>query len=181
MSIMTLKRPEPTYRQTASASDQGTTFSRTRVTAARQQINIEPIGIQQTTDQLLTAALLQATSVVRDGTRDLGVDRAGTLVARIAELLDPAEWEEGDEILKVGSVRTLVRTLIALEHDVGGIALTRAGNLAVSWSGDDGKLRVEALPDGKVSWALICRAGDVIDARHQSSDTIANLRSICES
>lgn len=179
MNTMTLKWPNSLARATASASEQGAKFARTRL-LGQPQITIETDGEVASLEVRLATALHQATEVIRQSTRNLSNDRSRKLIARISELLRAEDWDEDDEILKVASVRTLIRTLIALDCDAGGLALTRGGNLAASWTEAGRNLRVEALPDGTVSWALVSRTGDAIEAKHAIGDSIANLRLVCE-
>ena len=177
MSTMTLKHPSYFSRSTASASEQGVRFARARV-LSRPQIIVESEGEVAPLEDRLATALHQATEVVRHSTRDLGNERAEEVIARVSDLLCADDWDEDDEILKVASVRTLIRTLIALDCETGGLALTRGGNLTISWAEDGRNLRVEALPDGTVSWALVSRVGDSIEAKHQQNDKITNLWSV---
>lgn len=124
----------------------------------------------------LADALEQAKHVIRENVRDLDDHRRHDLVKKFTELLCPDDWDEGDEMLKVGSVRTLVRALIALDAQIGALTLTRSGHVVRTWSEDGKTLRLEALPDANVAWSLLKRVDDRIEVRDHPSDTISNMR-----
>ena len=125
-----------------------------------------------TLKQRLADALAQAKSLASEGVRYLGTDRAKDFRTRLTELLNPEDWEDGDVVLREASTRTMIRTAIAVDAPTGGLTLTAAGNLVCTWHDGERKVRVEALPNGYVSWAIIKRVGEELVPNHKVADTI---------
>src|SRR5690554_6757739 len=63
----------------------------------------------------LSTTLSRSTYAVFEQARYLGTKSASEIVAALSELLSPDCWDETDEMLKIGSVRTQIRGIIALQ------------------------------------------------------------------
>lgn len=138
-------------------------------TVARQ--NAKP----STEAEVIIERLALARGIVQRSIRDLGVVRADALTKQLRAILDPNEWESGDQVLGMGSLKTLIRTLAAADLSVGSLTITRSGNLACTWISGSETLRLEALGDGSVSWAQLCSAGAETRTSYGNRESIPAL------
>lgn len=160
---------------TTSVSDQGRKYARVRFATSGGLWTTDTLSPELTLADKLTHALAQAKGAIRNSVRDLRPEQAASLATQIGDLLIPDNWEDGDEVLKVGSVHTLVRLVIAMARPAGNLTLTKRGNIVATWSDQHHTLRVEALADGRVSWAHVLRGDGVTHTKHQAADSIGGL------
>lgn len=160
---------------TVSASRQGNEFGRDRLVDSGMPITYHRDDAASI-ESRLSGRLTKAKEFVRYSVRDLGADHAQKIASRLSYLFDSGDWDEADELPKVSSVQTMVKTIIALGLPTGSLTLTRTGHLVGTWHDANGSLRIEGLPDGNVTWARIRKEGDQTRAYHHAFDSIGNLR-----
>lgn len=163
---------------TSAVSEQGRDYQRTD--ARGKAVIRHSASPSPTLERRLSDALVQSKNAISAAVRDLGSDRAQALRTRLVELLDPDDWEDGDVVLREASMQTMIRATIAVHAPTTGMTLTSSGNLVSTWTTGDRKVRVEALPTGRVSWAIVDRQGDTLVPRNQAADSIVGLQAALE-
>lgn len=124
----------------------------------------------------LSESLSRATSAVFEQTRYLGLECSRQVVRSLTELLSLDAWDDGDELLKVGSVRTMLKAIIALQKGCGDLTVTRTGHLVATWRTHGETLRVEAKADGRMAWAVLHTRGSQPRHEHQADGSITDLQ-----
>jgi hypothetical protein len=162
------------YSTTSATSTQGQFFGRIRTPANAIVRNLS--APQPTIEERLSNALTQAKTVIAHGVRDLGEERARDFRARLTELLNPEDWDDDDAILQAASTQTMIKAVIATGSPALGLTLTSTGNLISTWTVDGRTVRIEALPSGQVSWAIIDKQGDKLIPRHSNADSVTGLQ-----
>ena len=167
-------------RLTALASDHGV-LSRPRQVFAGWATVERRAGVSKSEAELLQERLSLGRDVVRRSVRHLGSARADTLFAQLRQLLDPADWESGDQMLGISSLKTFIRVIIATNLSVGSLTVTRAGNVACTWIDGSQTLRIEAFGDGSISWARLSEAAVEPRTSHGNGASIADLCAVLTS
>lgn len=144
--------------------------------AARERLRWDEAPAPKPVEDRLATALLQAKQAVQDIRRHLSASEAEAITNALSHLLSIDAWEDGDEVLRVRSVRTMLRVITGLERGPGEMSLAHNGNLVSTWSLDNHVLRVEAQGAGWVAWTLLHPRGTAPRHEHEPNDTIANLR-----
>lgn len=132
--------------------------------------------VGSTLSEKLHFALLQAREVVFQQVRYLGKGQSAEIISRLQFLLDIESWDDCDHLLRVGSVRTMIKTIIALDAGPGLLTIARGGNLVSTWKMENKVLRVEARSDGTISWAVLYPRGCNPRHQHVNIDSIDGLK-----
>jgi hypothetical protein len=131
----------------------------------------DPIGLQRyvadeaaSLEQQLANNLAQATRAVHSQVRSLGRAVVENLVEQLSQILSVDAWDDDDDLLNITSLKTMIHVVSRL-GSVGDLTITRNGNLVSTWSRESHVLRVEAHPDGTVSWTILHPRGN--QPRHE--------------
>ena len=145
----------------------------------------DPIGIQRFTtveeaplEERLSNTFFRALYLVRERTRELSADHTDELLCQLSELLSVECWDDDDAMLNLASLRTMVDVIATLDRGVGALTIARNGNLVATWSADDHVLRVEAEPNGAVTWTSLHPRGAQPRHAHNPGDSINNLQAV---
>lgn len=85
----------------------------------------------------------------------LDPDWRGRLIEKLANLLDPAEWDESFALPSEQSFATFLRMVIYVRPTKRpGIGLSAKGHFLTSWAKDSDRIVIECLSNDEVRWVL---------------------------
>ena len=86
------------------------------------------------------------------------------LFHQLDSLLDPAEWELGDQPLQESSFATFLKAMLNINPERRpGLGLSSVGHLIAAWTTGADRLTIEFLPSDRVRWVLSRRYDDDIE------------------
>lgn len=132
--------------------------------------------IAQCLERTLSIVLVKAREAVFEQVRYLGDQQSRQIIQNLEQILSLDSWDEGDKMLKISSVRTMIKAIIALNEGPGQITMARGGNVVSTWEMGNKVLRIEAHSIGTVSWTILHPRGSQPRHQHSNNDTIESLK-----
>jgi hypothetical protein len=121
--------------------------------------SLQPDIATSTVEKSLSERLFDALAGVKILTAQVAMHLDRTwrdkLFRQMDSLLDPAEWETGDEPIQQSSFATFLKAILSIDPARRpGLGLSHSGHLIAAWSAGRDHLTIEFLPDDRVRWVL---------------------------
>ena len=111
--------------------------------------------------EVLFDSLIALKMITSEVSMHLDRDWRSGLFRQLDDLLNPDEWELGDEMPSVASFRTFLRMIIHNKPSRRpGLGATVDGNIVAAWTMERDRLTVECLPTDRLRWSLVRYVGD---------------------